>query len=94
MNARKLSLISCGIYLGIGFLLGLFIPLPYSRPILIISGMLFGLIEWLSLIFGYMLPKIKGKLPIVSLFVYSVFSMGIFLPALWFTVFLFNKKLY
>ena len=93
MNRKDVVLTSFGLYLTIGMVVGLFITLPMPRLHLVGYGLLLGFLEWALFYIGYLLPRMRSKLPLLHVWFYVVISGGIFLVPLLVSVGLYNHTL-
>ena len=84
MNSGKILLVSFLSYIISGVIIGILLPILdiYENWMWsLIIGVGAGFFEWVILFFGYLRPKMNYILPGITVWVYFILSLVVFLPA-------------
>lgn len=93
MKRKDTVITSFTLYLSIALILGLYVSYRFSSIDLLGYSVLVGFFEWGLLYLGYMLPRMRGNLAMLPVWIYVILSGGVFLFPLLISVLLYKYTL-
>lgn len=93
MKRKDTVFTSFTLYLSIALLLGLYVSYLFGSIEMLGYTVLVGFLEWGLLYLGYLLPRMRGDIAMLPVWIYVILSGGIFLFPLLLSVLLYKHTL-